>query len=109
MADLIRDEMDRFLLKLNPSNLVVISQNLNIDIKGETNKRNILRLIQKHIDGIEGEEHLAAIKEGFEKEFILDVVTNGNEEDFPTSRVSGKVTDDETKGTLSGYKGTLSL
>ena len=38
--------------------MVVISQNLNIDIKGETNKRNVLRLIQKHIAGIEGQEHL---------------------------------------------------
>ena len=89
MADLIRNEIDRPLLKLNPSNLIVKSHNLNIDIKGETNKRNILRLIQKHIDGLEGEEHLAAIKEGFEKEFVPDVVTNGNEEDFSTSRVSG--------------------
>ena len=64
MADLIRDEIDGFLLKLNANNLMVISQNLNIDIKGETNKQNVLRLIQKHIDGIEGEEHLTAIKEG---------------------------------------------
>ena len=64
MADLIRDEIDGFLLKLNANNLMVISQNLNIDIKGETNKQNVLRLVQKHIDGIEGEEHLTAIKEG---------------------------------------------
>ena len=64
MADLIRDEIDGFLLKLNANNLMVISRNLNIDIKGETNKQNVLRLIQKHIDGIEGEEHLTAIKEG---------------------------------------------
>ena len=42
------------------------------------------------------------IKEGFEKEFVADVVTDGNKEDLPTSRVSGKVTDNETKGTLSG-------
>ena len=72
MADLIRDEIDGFLLKLNGNNLIVISQNLKIDIKGETNKRNVLRLIQKHIDVIEGEEHLTAIKEGFEKEFATD-------------------------------------
>ena len=102
MADLIRDEIDGFLLKLNVNNLIVISQNLNIDIKGETNKRNVLRLIQKHIDGIEGKEHLAVIKDGFEKEFVSDVVTDGNKENATTSRVSGKVTDDETKGTLSG-------
>ena len=74
--------------------LIVISQNLNIDIKGETNKRNVLRLIQKHIGGIEGEEHLIAIRQGFEKEFVADVVTDENKEDVPTSRVSGKVTDD---------------
>ena len=73
--------------------LIVISQNLNIDIKGETNKRNVLRLIQKHIGGIEGEEHLIAIRQGFEKEFVADVVTDENKEDVPTSRVSGKVTD----------------
>ena len=74
--------------------LIVISQNLNIDIKGETNKRNVLRLIQKHIGGIEGEEHLIAIRQDFEKEFVADVVTDENKEDVPTSRESGKVTDD---------------
>ena len=74
--------------------LIVISQNLNIDIKGETNKRNVLRLIQKHIGGIEGEEHLIAIRQSFEKEFVADAVTDENKEDVPTSRVSGKVTDD---------------
>ena len=77
MADLIRDEIDGFLLKLDANNLIATSQNLKIDIKRETNKRNVLRLIQKHIDGIEGEEHFTAIKEGFEKEFAADVVTNG--------------------------------
>ena len=102
MADLIRDEIDGFLLKLDANNFIVISQNLKIDIKGETNKRNVLRLIQKHIDGIEGEEHLKAIKEGFEKEFVANVVTDGKKENVPTSRVSGKGTDDETKGTRSG-------
>ena len=102
MADLIRDEIDGFLLKLDTNNLIVISQNLKIDIKRETNKRNVLQLIQKHIDGIKGEEHLTAIKEGFEKEFVVDVVTNGKKENVPTSRASGKATDDETKGTLSG-------
>ena len=55
-----------------------------------------------HIDGIEGEEHLTAIKEGFEKEFVADVVTNVNKENVPTSRVSGKATNDETKDILSG-------
>ena len=54
------------------------------------------------MDGIEGEEHLTAIKEGFEKEFVADVVTDGKKEKVPTWRVSGKATDDETKGTLSG-------
>ena len=92
MADLIRDEIDGFLLKLDTNNLIVISQNLKIDIKGETNKRNVLQPIQKHIDGIEGEEHLTAIKEGFEKEFVADVVTDGKKENVPTSRVSGKAT-----------------
>ena len=33
MADLIRDEIDGFILKLDANNLTVISQNLNIDIK----------------------------------------------------------------------------
>ena len=99
---MIRDETDGFLLKLDANNLIVISQNLKIDIKGETKKRNVLRLIQKHIDGIEGEEHLIAIKEGFEKEFVAGVVTDGKKENAPTSKVSGKATDDETMGTLSG-------
>ena len=45
----------------------VILQNLNTDIKGETNKQNLLRLIQKDIDEIEGKERLVAFKEGFEK------------------------------------------
>ena len=36
-------------MKLNANNLIVISQNLNIDIKGETNKRSVLRLIQKQV------------------------------------------------------------
>ena len=51
--------------------------------------------LQKHIDGIEGEEHLTAIKENFEKEFVAGAVTNGNKENVPTSRVSGTVTDNE--------------
>ena len=76
MADLIRDKIDGFLLKLNANNLIVISQNFNIDIKEETNKRNVLRLIEKHIDNIEGEEHLTVIKEGFETEFVADFVTD---------------------------------
>ena len=88
MADLRRDEIDGFLLKLNANNLIVISQNLNIDIKGETNKRNVLRLVQKHIDGIKGEKHLTAIK-GFEKEFVA-VVTDGNKENVPTSWQSNR-------------------
>ena len=91
-----------FLLKLDANNLVVISQNLNINTKKDTYKRNVLRLIQNHVDGIEGEEHLTAIKEGFEKEFVADAVTDRNKENVLISRVSGKVTDDETKGTLSG-------
>ena len=45
---------------------------------------------------------MIAIQEGFEKEFVADVNTDGNKENVPTSRVSGKVTDVETKGTLSG-------
>ena len=53
MTDLIRDEIDAFLLKLDANTLIVIFQNLKMDIKRETNKRNVLRLIQKHIDGIE--------------------------------------------------------
>ena len=36
MAGLIRDEIDDFLLKLDANNFIVISQNLKIDIKGET-------------------------------------------------------------------------
>ena len=56
MADLIRDEIDGFLLKLDANNLIATSQNLKIDIKRETNKRNVLRLIQKHLGGIEGEK-----------------------------------------------------
>ena len=82
MADLIRDEIDGFLLKLDANNLIFISQNLKINIKGETNKRNVCRLIQNVIDGIEGEEHLTAIKEGFEKEFVADVVTDGEKKRF---------------------------
>ena len=35
MADFIRDKIDGFLLKLDANNLIVISQNLKIDIKGE--------------------------------------------------------------------------
>ena len=89
-------------MKLDANNLIVILQNLNIDIKGETTKRNVLRLIQKLIDGIEGEEHLTAIKEGFEKEFVADVAWFCYKENVQTSRVIGKVTDNETKGTVSG-------
>ena len=36
MTDLIGDEIDAFLLKLDANTLIVISQNLKIDIKGET-------------------------------------------------------------------------
>ena len=32
--------------------IIVILQNLNIDIKGKTNKRNARRLIQEYIDDI---------------------------------------------------------
>ena len=45
---------------------------------------------------------MTAIKEGFEKEFVADVVTDGNKENVPTSRLRDKVTDGETKGTLTG-------
>ena len=61
MIDLIRDKIDGFLLKLDANNLIVLSQNLKIGIKGGTSKRNVLRLIQKHIGGIEGEEHLTRV------------------------------------------------
>ena len=37
----------------------------------------------------------------FWREIVAYVVTDGNKEIVPTSRVSGKVTDDETKGALS--------
>ena len=67
MADLIRGKIDGFLLKPNPNSLIVISQNLNADIRGETKEQNLLPLTQKHIDEIEGKEPLIAIKEGFEK------------------------------------------
>ena len=87
MADLIRDEIDGFLLKLDANNLIATSQNLKIDIKTETNKRNVLRLIQKHLGGIEGEKRLAAIKEGFEKEFVTDVVTDGKKKTFEYQRL----------------------
>ena len=83
----------------------LISQNLNIDIKGEANKRNVFRLIQKHIDGIEGEEHFVAIKGDFEKELVADFVTEGNKEDVPTSRVSDKVTDGNSLYSLLGGTG----
>ena len=76
-----------FLLKLDANNLIVISQNLNINTKKDTYKRNVLRLIQNHVDGIEGEEHLTAIKEGFEKEFVADAVADRNKENVLTSRV----------------------
>ena len=66
------------------NNLIVISQNLNINTKGDTCKRTVLRLIQNHVYGIEEEEHLTAIKEGFEKEFVADVVTDGNKENVLT-------------------------
>ena len=39
MTDLIRDEIDAFLLKLDANTLIVIFQNLKMDIKRETNKR----------------------------------------------------------------------
>ena len=45
---------------------------------------------------------MTVIKKGFEKEFVADVITDRNKEGVLTSRVSGKVTDDETKSTLSG-------
>ena len=45
---------------------------------------------------------MTVIKKGFEKEFVADVITDRNKEGLLTSRVSGKVTDDETKSTLSG-------
>ena len=37
MGDFIRDKIDGFLLKLDANNLIVRSQNLKIDIKGENN------------------------------------------------------------------------
>ena len=61
-------------------NLIDISQNLNIHITGETNKRSVFRLIQKLIDGNEGEEQLIVI-EGFEKEFVADFVADGNKDE----------------------------
>ena len=41
-------------------------------------------------------------KKGSYNEFVAHVVIDGNNEDVPTSRVSGKATDDEIKSTLSG-------
>ena len=78
MADLRRDEIDGFLLKLNANNLIVISQNLNIDIKGETNKRSVLRLIQKQV--------LAMKEVLFTKTLKLDVlmVKKGKNTNFST-------------------------
>ena len=45
MVDLITEEIDVILLKLNAYNLTDISQNVNIEIKGETNKQNVFRLL----------------------------------------------------------------
>ena len=56
MVNSITDEIDVLLLKLNVNNCADISQNLKIKIKGETNKRNVLPLLQKNIDGTEGED-----------------------------------------------------
>ena len=44
---------------------------------------------------------LDTIQRMFSRELVAYVVTDGNKEIVPTSRVSGKVTDDETKGALS--------
>ena len=65
-------------MKLNANNLIVISQNLNIDIKGETNKRSILRLIQKQV--------LAMKEVLFTKTLKLDVlmVKKGKNTNFST-------------------------
>ena len=65
-------------MKLNAYNLIVISQNLNIDIKGETNKRSVLRLIQKQV--------LAMKEVLFTKTLKLDVlmVKNGKNTNFST-------------------------
>ena len=65
-------------MKLNAYNLIVISQNLNIDIKGETNKRSVLRLIQKQV--------LAMKEVLFTKTLKLDVlmVKKGKNTNFST-------------------------
>ena len=39
-------------------------------------------------------------KEGFEKEFVTDIVADGNRKEALKSGVSGKETDDKTKGAL---------
>ena len=38
--------------------------------------------LKTHIDHIEGEEHLTAIKEGFETGFFADAVTDRNKKTF---------------------------
>ena len=67
--DLLRDDIDEILLKLNADDLIDVTKSLNMNIKDEKNKRTILRLIQKHIDSIEEEEHLSALKTGFQKDY----------------------------------------
>ena len=98
IVDLITGESDVFLLKLNANNLTDISQNVNIDIKGETNKQNVFRLLQKYIDCIEVEEHSIAIKKGFEKKYVTDVVADRNKKDVSTLVVSGGSRDFEKRG-----------
>ena len=85
MVDLITEEIDVILLKLNAYNLTDISQNVNIEIKGETNKQNVFRLLQEYIDYTEVEEHSIAIKKGFGKKYVTDIVADRNKKDVSTS------------------------
>ena len=85
-------------MKLDANTLIIISQNLKIDIKAEINNRNALPLIQKHIGGIQGEHLTARLWTGI----CCRCCYRWKKENVPTSRISGKATDDETKGTRSG-------
>ena len=77
MVDTIRDEIDTILLKLDADKLLNITKTLEINVREDLKtKRNLLRLIQKHVDAIEEEQHLKAIRDDFKTEIGEDIVTD---------------------------------
>ena len=99
---MIRDKIDEFLLKLDLNNLIDIITKLKYRHWGGNRQTKYASDHSKTYRSYQGRKILDDNRRRFWKEFIADVVADKNKENSPTSRVSDKVADEETKGAPSG-------